>query len=67
MPASRSLNCPHCGGELLKSATPDHDPDAEVKPTGGILVCGDCFMAVDPSGLEEIAPEPGVRTDVDAS
>jgi hypothetical protein len=46
--------CPNDGTTLVTSLEVEHDLDEDghpkvVTPTGGILICPKCFMAVDPN------------------
>jgi hypothetical protein len=57
MPTSKT--CPReCGGKLVAKLTVEHDPDYEIKPRGGVLVCDNCGHAADPSAdeAEQSAP-----------
>lgn len=56
------MNCPNCGGELVSKLEAE-DLEAPIEPEGGILVCANCRLAVDPNEDEESvayeAPAPG--------
>lgn len=49
-------NCPNCGGDLVSKLEIKDDQGVvtdTVEPSGGIQVCPDCNMAVDPKEAQE--------------